>query len=438
MYSFLFFSVALSTQRRSERRKRAAARRRWWLHKHGHIRLSASQLHHLRATLAKHHSRDLTHLRLISLEMNADWDGPWRCSSCMKTNGKKAAFCDRCGDSWRNGTPHKSQPQPEEAPGWTYNRWSDWQNQAQQNWEKSSSSSRSSSRKHQPKPKTARRPRRPKGNNAQPNRGRGKGRKGQGRGDGQPSALPLPPPPAPPPWPTIDRATSLVSAVNTVPVADSTTTAATQQLQADNREFARLLRDAYPDAQTRPPEATAAIERAEQGMTKNVTKSLHSATKALDKAQKLLAEAAEARRVHRNSWLAHLSESIKTWETQLETYRRHGAALQELAQKARADIAAARSDIQRLSTQEPGNQAIVAASAAIAEEGQTEDQTDADEEKLRTQLQGILQTCAGSLGVTIPAPADVQTIASDDDHDGERAHHKRPRSVEPGAGHTTK
>ena len=126
----------------------------------------------------------------------------------------------------------------------------------------------------------------------------------------------------------------------------------------------------------------------------------------------------------------------------METYRRHGAALQELAQKARADIAAARSDIQRLSTQEPGNQAIVAASAAIAEEGQTEDQTedqtDADEEKLRTQLQGILQTCAGSLGVTIPAPADVQTIASDDDHDGERAHHKRPRSVEPGAGHTTK
>jgi hypothetical protein len=111
--------------------------------------------------------------------------------------------------------------------------------------------------------------------------------------------------------------------------------------------------------------------------------------------------------------------------------------LQELAQKARADIAAARSDIQRLSTQEPGNQAIVAASAAIAEEGQTEDQTDADEEKLRTQLQGILQTCAGSLGVTIPAPADVQTIASDDDHDGERTHHKRPRSVEPGAGHTT-
>ena len=214
---------------------------------------------------------------------------------------------------------------------------------------------------------------------------------------------------------------------------DPGTAALTQQQQTENREIARLLREAYPDAQTRPAEATAAIERAEQGIKKNVTKSLHSATKALDRAQKLLAETSDARRVHRNSWLAHLTESIKTWETQLETYRKHGAALQEMALKARADIAAARADIQRLSSQESDGQAALAAvPAPLAEEGHQEDVVDSEEEKLRLQLQSILQTCAGSIGVTATSPADVQTIISDEERE-ERGTNKRPRSVEPGA-----
>ena len=200
--------------------------------------------------------------------------------------------------------------------------------------------------------KTGHRRRKPRAKAQAPKpKGGGKGRKGHA-GDGQQGSRPLPPPPAPPPWPTLDHATAL--AANTTTVSpDSGTTAMNQQLQAENREIARLLREAYPDAQTRPAEATAAIERAEQGLKKSVTKSLHSATKALDKAQKLLTETSEARRLHRNSWLAHLTESIKTWESQLETYRKHGAALQEMALKARADIAAGRADIQRLSSQEP-------------------------------------------------------------------------------------
>lgn len=215
----------------------------------------------------------------------------------------------------------------------------------------------------------------------------------------------------------------------------------TQQQLTENREIARLLREAYPDTNTRPAEATAAIERAEQGLKKSVTKSLHSATKALDRAQKLLTETSDARRVHRNSWLAHLSESIKTWESQLEAYRKHGAALQELALTARADIAAARADIQRLSSQEPeGSMALAAVQVPLVEEGQQEDLVDSEEEKLRLQLQNILHTCAGSLGVTVASPAEVQTIISDEEKE-DRTTNKRPRSVEPGAvqpGQTTK
>ena len=430
--------MTLSTHRRLARRKRAKARRNWWLYRKGYIQLTALQLKHLKALLAPHHSKDSSFLQLIQSAMDADWNGPWKCSSCGKTNGKKAAFCDRCGDTWDNGTPHDTQQKSGTVSnGWTYSRWKDWKSSANQNWEESSASSRSLSRRqpiHQNQTNRRKKKRGQPKVPAPPPKGRGKGTKAAGR-DGQQHSPPLPPPPAPPPWPTLDSAALLANNTNTVPPTDPNTLAVTQQLQADNREFARLLRDAYPDVQSRPPEAAAAIDRAEQGMKKSVTKSLHVATTALDKAQKLLTETAEARRIHRNSWLAHLTESIKTWESQLETYRKHGAALHEVAQKARADIAAARADIQRLSTQEPGDSsALAAATITVAEEGQTEDQADADEERLRAQLQGVLQTCASSLGMSAAFTPDVQTIISDEERDVERGNNKRPRSVEPGAG----
>ena len=77
---------------------------------------------------------------------------------------------------------------------------------------------------------------------------------------------------------------------------------------------------------------------------------------------------------------------------------------------------------------------MAAATITVAEEGQTEDQADADEERLRAQLQGVLQTCASSLGMSAAFTPDVQTIISDEERDVERGNNKRPRSVEPGAG----
>ena len=426
--------MTLSTYRRLARRKRASARRTWWLHRKGYIKLTAARIRQVQATLAHHHSRDLVFLRHIQVAMDPDWNGPWKCASCSKINGKKAAFCDRCGDSWEHGLQHNAKSQTDTSQAtWTYQRWKDWGTDANQTWDRSSASSRSSSRRQFDRPKTGPRRRKPRTKASAPKpKGRGRGNKGYA-GDGQSSSLPLPPPSAPPPWPTLDHATALASNTTTVS-QDSGAAQLTQQQLTENREIARLLREAYPDANTRPAEATAAIERAEQGLKKSVTKSLHSATKALDRAQKLLTETSDARRVHRSSWLAHLTESIKTWESQLEAYRKHGAALQELALKARADIAAARADIQRLSSQEPeGSMALAAVQVPLVEEGQQEDLVDSEEERLRQQLQNILHTCAGSLGVTVASPTEVQTIISDEDKD-DRTTNKRQRSVEPGAG----
>lgn len=125
-----------------------------------------------------------------------------------------------------------------------------------------------------------------------------------------------------------------------------------------------------------------------------------------------------------------MTESIKTWETQLDSYRRHGAALQDVAQKARADIAQARQDIQRLSTQEVGSGTPVTAAAPLTVEEATEDRADQEAEKLRTQL----QSCAGSMGVLPAMPTEASQVISDDEKDPEAEKGaKRPRPLEAGS-----
>ena len=66
---------------------------------------------------------------------------------------------------------------------------------------------------------------------------------------------------------------------------------------------------------------------------------------------------------------------------------------------------------------------------------ETEDVTsdnlvDVEEQKLRDQLQGVLNACAGSLGIQVAAAEQqVQEVSDDDKEQG--PHNKRPRSVEP-------
>ena len=87
-----------------------------------------------------------------------------------------------------------------------------------------------------------------------------------------------------------------------------------------------------------------------------------------------------------------------------------------MAAKARADIATARQAIERLNAQADAPGSKLSKPASVEEALVTEDQTDLEEERLRTQLQGVLQACAGSLGVSLQTPLeDVQVVASDAD-----------------------
>ena len=176
------------------------------------------------------------------------------------------------------------------------------------------------------------------------------------------------------------------------------------------------LKDAYPEPASRPDHVKVMIDKHDQKKNKSSIKSLHQATSALDRAQRQLSETADAKRAHRATWVAHLTESLKVWESSLEDYRKHQASLQDMTLKARADIALARQAIERLNAQAGTPGPKLSKPTSVEEEKNTEDQADLEEERLRTQLQGVLQACAGSLGVALQRPPeDVQVVPSDEE-----------------------
>ena len=70
-----------------------------------------------------------------------------------------------------------------------------------------------------------------------------------------------------------------------------------------------------------------------------------------------LKEAQQQRQSHRTAWLAHLTESMKLWEGQLEEFKKRQMALREAEQKAAQDISSARSTIQQLNQNSSGTSA---------------------------------------------------------------------------------
>lgn len=119
------------------------------------------------------------------------------------------------------------------------------------------------------------------------------------------------------------------------------------------------------------------------------------------------------------------------WEKQLEDFRRHQATLTEQAGKARSEITATNRIIQQLSNATAGGPSMPPPSASVEVEEIPEDPADKEEEVLRKQLQGVLQSCAGSLGLDV----DQKAIEiKEDDKVDEEKRSKRPRSLEPFAG----
>ena len=211
------------------------------------------------------------------------------------------------------------------------------------------------------------------------------------------------------------------------------------QIQAQNQELVNALRKAYPNMETTPTDVKELIEKTEQNLARSITTNIHAPTRALSKAQRLLQDVTEARRKHRAAWMEYLKDGLQAWESSLEGYRRHQAALQEAAATARADIATARQAIEMnaKAAEDPSAPRIVMAQPIreeIEEAGQ-EEQVDQEEEKLRSSLQSVLTACAGSLGLAAQpqmtgdnSTTDAQEIL--DNEDDRKS--KRQRSQEPG------
>lgn len=184
-----------------------------------------------------------------------------------------------------------------------------------------------------------------------------------------------------------------------------------------------------------PQDVKEYVERLEKETAKTVTKTLHSATTAMGKAQKQLAETLAAKKQHKVRWTAHITEAIKTWQSQLQDYRKQQNSLQETVNKAKADIEQHKASIQQLTTTVPGASFAALPSMPAATEVEDLD-ADSMEEKLQLQLQSVLRSCAESLGLELPALREALDTMEDltKDEEDEANVRKRPRSLEPFGG----
>lgn len=397
--------------------------------------MSKVALLRIRKTLSKHHSKDQAFLRQIKIAMaNNASDAnqeyyPWRCH-CGRINKKWAVECAICYSPWSEGTRHPTQPKPKEEYNWNAQEWEEWDNG------KSRSASRSSTRYRQDyQDYSAQMP------YQSSSKAKGKGKKGKMKNVVQTAQTsPFQADSAGfTAWPTLDSsAFTPSSSLTPSPFALT----GTSSLITERQEWAEALRKAYPDPSTMPEETKKLVEKTEKDYGRRGIKNLHQASTYLGKVKEHLGDVTDKRRAHRSLWMKHLAHGIQVWESQLEDYRKHQANLAEQAAKARCEISATSRMIQQLSCTAGGATAASAVLAAaqpptvnVDAEDTVEETVDKDEETLRQQLQNVLRSCAGSLGLEIATkkteePSQMEMTKPEEVDPP----NKRPRSMEPFGG----
>ena len=425
-----------NTGRRKARRDRAKARRLWFLHRKGKISLCNQSLKRIKQIISEHHSKDHQFIAAIQSAMDVEEDKsaeyyPWRCP-CGRINKKYAITCALCHGYWTAGVRHRTQPKPyTQEPEWKASTWEEWEEWG--DWEQGSqASSRASSRHHygQPGPSTTyRTDQQPHVKGKGSTKGKNKGKK-QGKQQ-QEMVSPFQREGANfEPWPSWDSSKFKLSSELAPSPFTSTMAVGTQPEQ----EWVEHLRKAYPDPTTMPEETKLLLERADKESGRLGIKNLHQATKYLRKAKKHLVEVTDQRRAHRALWMSHLSAGIQLWERQLDDYRKHQALLTDQAGKARTEITSTNQLIQQLSSRAAGSApsaTIPAFVAAHAEEDTAEDVADKEEEALRQKLQGVLKSCANSLGLDVDNQKPVEVVEDEAEKEEDDKRSKRPRSLEP-------
>jgi len=358
--------------------------------------------------------------------MASDESYPWVCP-CGRLNKKSADLCAHCWGHWTKGTKHDVTPKkqlPVSGSHWGRD-WSDWDSNWD-SWEQDWHDAESTGRQASQSPRRQQNYQADYSPRGRPVKGKGKLKgKGKGKSKVETNASPFGQgkggAPSLPPWP----------AWNNPEVATSPFQTAQSNKSNTMHEMAVHLRQAYKDSEP-PADVQAFLDKADKEYSRNNIKSLQAATKSLDHAQKALRDAVNAKKEHRLQWTKHVGDGIKVWEAQLESYRVHQATLSEHAARARAEIETSRKILKEVSdnTVKEGNLSIPQPIQEETEDAGLENAVDSEELRLRDQLQGVLNACAGSLGLQVAAQDQGVQEVSDDDKE-HPPQNKRQRSVDP-------
>ena len=394
------------SRRRRLRRNRALARALWFRFSKQQIRLTRQQLRWIQGTLAAHHSRDVSFLQAISRAMSQfrlEESYPWRCQ-CSRLNKKSHDHCPQCKRHWTTGRRHETQPA---AYSWYTEEEQQWKE-----WE--------SPRQGRQKQKPAR------SKSLRAKKGKGKGSYGVSE---PPQLSPFANPAMIPPWPMQDTGYSSGQPATRSQTSLATVgSAASGSMQAPPNDLLLAIRKEYPDISKAPQHVREAVEKEEAANSQRIGADLQKTSSQINKASKQLNQLREARRRHREQWLRHLKDSIAAWESQMKAFQEQQKQYIEQTNKAKAELSAARRNLQALNKL-AGLQTSVKAEnmpeAQEMEEGLGE--SEATEAALTKQVQDCLKQAASIIN-----PTDVHDIMDSEEEESNGApKSKRQRSLEP-------
>lgn len=235
------------------------------------------------------------------------------------------------------------------------------------------------------------------------------------------------------PWPSPETSFAFPTAFNNQgPVAPAAQSSQVVEAATDaDAELIQAVKEEYPDLSKAPlriQNAVAkfkAVAKAEKTTPKQLTSGLHKTSQAVGTATKELQSLRDAKVKHRERWLRHLQDSVKSWEQQLKLYNEQQANYSNLIKKAKQDLDSARQTLEVLNTKAAGPE-----DQDLEVNLEEQSKLDAEAAVMAQQVQEVLQACA-------KAVTKEETMEISDGEEGTNTPApKRPRSLEPfGGGH---
>lgn len=191
------------------------------------------------------------------------------------------------------------------------------------------------------------------------------------------------------------------------------------------------IRKAFPDVNSMPQEVREALDKSEQGVTRQVTQDLHRATASLGRAQKAVRELMESRDRHKQKWMQYLQDSLKLWNDQMTAFDAQQESFVQAIAKAKEGMNQAHHNIQVLNARAAGKPAPEQLVTPKDELGFPPDM-DPEEKAARKKLRDLMAQCAiKACGNTKEEKTEAEAILDSDD---ERRENKRHRSASPVGG----